>query len=171
MCTTGAALLAAGGSLYGGCAAHAAEPSYGSGPSYVSVTAPGSPSASPSEPDRAGSRAGEGRVRPGRSLEARPADEDGYADEDPGSGVNSDADSDEGSDVGSDAGSGVGEEPDGAVEPPRAAGFVPSASPQAAPAQEQPVGRMLRILPLGSGLLLIGLGCGLAFFGLRLRRG
>ncbi|MFJ9739494.1 hypothetical protein [Streptomyces sp. NPDC101166] len=157
LCTAGAALLAAGGSLYGGCAAHAAGSSYGSGSSYVSVTASGSPSASPSEPDRAGSRAGEGRARPGRSLEADPGDEDGYADPD-----GDEADEDLG---------GVGEDPDGSVEPPREAGFVPSASPQAAPAQEQPVGRMLRILPLGSGLLLIGLGCGLAFFGLRLRRG
>ncbi|MEU0058089.1 hypothetical protein [Streptomyces sp. NPDC006334] len=156
LCTAGAALLAAGGSLYGGCAAHAAGPSHGSGSSYVSVTATGSPSASPSAPDRAGSRAGEGRVRPGRSLGTGPGDEDGYADPDGAQ---------------DEEGSGVDEEPDGAVQPPREAGFVPSASPQAAGAQEQPVGRMLRILPLGSGLLLIGLGCGLAFFGLRLRRG
>ncbi|MFE7645417.1 hypothetical protein NFX46_00300 [Streptomyces phaeoluteigriseus] len=58
---------------------------------------------------------------------------------------------------------------------PREAELVPSASPQAVgradAAEEQPVGRMLRILPLGSGLVLVGLGLGLAFVGLRLRRG
>jgi hypothetical protein len=67
----------------------------------------------------------------------------------------------------------VAEEPDEEVgvgtEPPRGAGLTPTASSQAVTAEEQPVGRVLRILPLGSGLVLIGLGLGLAFLGLRLR--
>ncbi|MFF3847309.1 hypothetical protein [Streptomyces sp. NPDC002328] len=157
----GAALLALGGPLYGGGAAHAADPPYGSVP-YAAASASASPSASPSDPDRAGSRAGEGRARPGRSREATTdGDGDGYVGED----------EEAGEEAGEEPGEDVSEDPDGGIEPPREAGFVPSATPQAAPAEEQPVGRMLRILPLGSGLLLIGLGCGLAFFGLRLRRG
>lgn len=125
----------------------------------VLSASPSGSSVASDEPDRAGSRAGEGRIRPGRTGEAAETDpevrdEETAAEEE-----------------------GFGEEPaeESAAEAPREAGLVPSASPQtvrrADAAEEQPVGRMLRILPLGSGLVLIGLGLGLAFVGLRLRRG
>ncbi|MFD5253180.1 hypothetical protein ACFWM5_10140 [Streptomyces bobili] len=111
-------------------------------------------------PDRAGSRAGEGRIRPGRTGEAAEADPEVR---DEATAVAEEGLGDE---------HGFGAEP--TAEAPREAGLVPSASPhpvrRADAAEEQPVGRMLRILPLGSGLVLIGLGLGLAFVGLRLRR-
>ncbi|MFH9858796.1 hypothetical protein [Streptomyces sp. NPDC017202] len=113
-------------------------------------------------PDRAGSRAGEGRARPGRTEEEAGTDPEAV-DEDSGSGDEE----------------GYDEEPAetaaGGTTAPDEAGLVPSPSSravrQAEAAEERPVGRMLRILPLGSGLVLIGMGLGLAFLGLRLRRG
>ena len=138
-----------------------AGPASASSASSASPSRSSVPSVSSAGPDRAGSRAGEGRIRPGRTGEAAEADpevrdeetavaeEEGLGDED-----------------------GFGEEP--TAEAPREAGLVPSASPhtvrRADAAEEHPVGRMLRILPLGSGLVLIGLGLGLAYVGLRLRR-
>ncbi|MFF8191554.1 hypothetical protein ACF05L_12010 [Streptomyces bobili] len=128
-------------------------------PSASSASPSGSSVAS-GGPDRAGSRAGEGRIRPGRTGEAAETDPE-VRDEETSAAEEE----------------GFGEEPaeESAAEAPREAGLVPSSSPQtvrrADAAEEQPVGRMLRILPLGSGLVLIGLGLGLAFVGLRLRRG
>ncbi|MFF7735367.1 MULTISPECIES: hypothetical protein [unclassified Streptomyces] len=94
------------------------------------------------EPSRAGSRAGEGRVRPGRPEDAEE-----------GPGV-------------TDA-TAVPQEPPETVPEPSAPAEQPV---REAAAAERPTGQVLRILPLGSGLLLIGLGLGLAFFALRLRR-
>ncbi|MFI0140480.1 hypothetical protein [Streptomyces luteogriseus] len=94
------------------------------------------------EPSRAGSRAGEGRARPGRPEDAGE-----------GPGV---------ADV-----TAFPEEPQETVPKPSA----PAGQPvREAAAAERPAGQVLRILPLGSGLVLIGLGLGLAFFALRLRR-
>lgn len=102
------------------------------------------------EPDPAtswaGSRAGEGRERPGRQ-DAGPVEpeDDAYApSEEPG------------------------EESDGPD-----AGIAPEPSQHAAPpgtgteTAEEPV---LQALALGTGLMLMGLGLGLAFVGLRIRR-
>ncbi|GCB47640.1 hypothetical protein SNL152K_4945 [Streptomyces sp. NL15-2K] len=122
---------------------------YGSGWSY-GVEAPPEASASPSstEPSRAGSRAGEGRERPGRRVpvESAPEEADG----------------------------GLTAVP----EPSRATAGVPPGHPPRPTEQEQAVGRAerraepgLEILPLGSGLILVGLGLGLAFVALRVRRG
>ncbi|MEU7720250.1 hypothetical protein [Streptomyces tibetensis] len=96
------------------------------------------------EPSRAGSRAGEGRVRPGRPEEAGE-----------GQGL-------------SDASALALPE-----EPPETDPVSASPSQQSvreAATTERPVGQVLRILPLGSGLVLIGLGLALAFVALRLRR-
>ncbi|MER5213984.1 hypothetical protein ABT063_26275 [Streptomyces sp. NPDC002838] len=139
------------------------ERSYGTGRPYGVEAAPdrtASPSAT--EPSRAGSRAGEGRERPGRRvpLESAPEDAEGTA-----------APEDEG---GQEADGGLTAEP----EPPRATGVVPSGHPPRPADQGQAAGRAersaepgLEILPLGSGLILVGLGLGLAFVALRVRRG
>ncbi|MFJ4523727.1 hypothetical protein ACIP4Y_22670 [Streptomyces sp. NPDC088810] len=115
------------------------------------------------EPSRAGSRAGEGRMRPGRP--------DGPATE-----VEGDDDPPLATPVA---------QPDEQQEPEEAeTAQIPSASPspeeagsaparpaqQAAQQGEAPTEPVLRLLPLGSGLVLIGLGLGLALLGLRLRR-
>ncbi|WP_405646108.1 hypothetical protein [Streptomyces sp. NBC_00019] len=120
--------------------------------------------ASPSaEPSRAGSRAGEGRDRPGRREAAETAE---TGEEDAGAGVGSESEAEQPAD--GDAGV--------VPEPSREA--VPNASPppqrpvrEAVTRAESPTEPVLRILPLGSGLVLIGLGLGLAFVGLRVRRG
>ncbi|MDQ0600385.1 hypothetical protein QF037_004730 [Streptomyces canus] len=120
--------------------------------------------ASPSaEPSRAGSRAGEGRERPGR-REAAEATETG--EEDAGAGVGSESEAEPPADGDATV----------VAEPSREA--VPDASPppqrpgrQGVTRAESPTEPVLRILPLGSGLVLIGLGLGLAFVGLRVRRG
>ncbi|MFF3328540.1 hypothetical protein ACFYWX_03105 [Streptomyces sp. NPDC002888] len=144
LCVVGAGflLLQGGASAYGGV-------------SYGSVSSYDTPSASPSAPDRAGSRAGVGKVRPGRSDEEREGEEEGEGEDDESESAESGVDD---------------EEPTPATEPPGEAGLVPSKTPGAGSTEEQPVGRVLRILPLGSGLVLIGLGLGLAFLALRLRR-
>ncbi|MFE7835316.1 hypothetical protein ACFU53_04335 [Streptomyces sp. NPDC057474] len=108
------------------------------------------------EPDPAtswaGSRAGEGRERPGRQ-DADPVDpeDDAYAPSNEPAA-----------------------EPDGpgatiAPEPSQNAALpVPAAPPGTGTATaEEPV---LQVLSLGSGLMLMGLGLGLAFVGLRIRR-
>ncbi|KMS86974.1 hypothetical protein ACZ91_33140 [Streptomyces regensis] len=117
------------------------------------------------EPSRAGSRAGEGRMRPGRP--------DGPEIED------------EGDDAPPPATPAAQpeepEEPETAEVPsvspsPLETGPDPTGSPQgpgaeqAAQQGEAPTEPVLRILPLGSGLVLIGLGLGLALLGLRLRK-
>ncbi|MBG0853833.1 hypothetical protein I2W78_18755 [Streptomyces spinoverrucosus] len=107
----------------------------------------GSTSASP-DPSWAGSRAGEGRMRPGRPEEPWP----GTATARP---------------------SGTGAADDVAASPsasdPGVAAREDEDEQQAVPDSDmsEPV---LRILPLGSGLVLIGLGLGLAFVALRVRR-
>ncbi|MEU6666984.1 hypothetical protein [Streptomyces sp. NPDC046727] len=114
------------------------------------------------EPSRAGSRAGEGRMRPGRP--------DG-----PAADVEGDDDSTSATPAAQPA------EPEttvvpGASEPPEEAGLGSATTPpqptaqQAAQQGEAPTEPVLQILPLGSGLVLIGLGLGLALLGLRLRR-
>lgn len=108
------------------------------------------------EPDpatsRAGSRAGEGRERPGRqdTWPVAPDDDTYTPSEDPAP------------------------EPDGpdatlAPEPSQDAALPPPAAPPGTDTTtaEEPV---LRVLTLGSGLILMGVGLGLAFVGLRIRR-
>ncbi|MET8448842.1 hypothetical protein [Streptomyces sp. NPDC005209] len=152
-----------------------------SGSRSPSSRAPSSRAASASasaEPSRAGSLAGEGKVRPGRpdgpaeeiegDQDDTPADQDGGASQeaaDPGEG-------DETAPGTSDAPSAPA-----ASDTPREAGLVPSAVPPrqahdtVTHAGEDASEPVLRILPLGSGLVLIGLGLGLAFVALRVRRG
>ncbi|WP_437045808.1 hypothetical protein [Streptomyces sp. enrichment culture] len=124
--------------------------------------APTSP-APATEPSRAGSRAGEGRQRPGRPDV--PETEEGA--------VVTDADPEHPEAPGRDGGdvpgrpdlSAPAEKAQPAPSPPLVrpgAGTVAHAGRSAEPA--------LRILPLGSGLVLIGLGLGLGLFALRLRR-
>ncbi|MEU6271279.1 hypothetical protein ABZ871_02465 [Streptomyces populi] len=106
---------------------------------------------------RAGSFAGEGRERPGRTAEPDTPDSP-----DPrGTTVPDLQDTAPAADT-------------GLAEP----STVPEPSHEdAAPVQQSVVGPGstprpdLAILPLGSGLILIGLGLGLAFLGLRARRG
>ncbi len=96
------------------------------------------------EPSRAGTRAGEGRERPGRpeSTEEEPEAAERTA----------------------------APEASRAALPPPTAPAEPPVREAAAARADRPAGPVLRILPLGSGLMLIGLGLALAFVGLRLRR-
>ncbi|MFJ6665714.1 MULTISPECIES: hypothetical protein [unclassified Streptomyces] len=113
------------------------------------------------EPSRAGSGAGEGRLRPGR--------QDG-----PWAQVEGEEDSVPDSAAARPAEPETAETPT-AARPTEEAGLDPtpgqSADRNAARQTETAGEPTLRILPLGSGLVLIGLGLGLAFLGLRLRRG
>ncbi|WP_328495313.1 hypothetical protein OHS59_23175 [Streptomyces sp. NBC_00414] len=93
---------------------------------------------------RAGSRAGEGRERPGRetSPTAHPD-------------------------------SAASQEASVAPEAPRDTAPAPARPVDAREAADRPVRTpepVLKVLPLGSGLVLIGLGLGLAFLALRARR-
>ncbi|MGW0839664.1 hypothetical protein ACWD26_05830 [Streptomyces sp. NPDC002787] len=123
----------------------------------VVLVAGAGPATYAAEPDPstswAGSRAGEGRERPGRQ-DAGPVEpegeDDAYAPEEPGA------------------------DPDGpgttiAPEPSENAALpVPPGPPgSGSETVEEPV---LPALALGSGLMLMGLGLGLAFVGLRIRR-
>ncbi|MEV6113483.1 hypothetical protein AB0L59_13455 [Streptomyces sp. NPDC052109] len=113
------------------------------------------------KPTRAGSRAGEGRMRPGRP-DGPAAEVEGDDDPAPTRAP----------------GTGLPEEPETADLP--TATPTPSNAPDAgldrpqarnaAPQEQTAPGPVLQILPLGSGLVLIGLGLALAFLGLRLRR-
>ncbi|GAB1336732.1 hypothetical protein ACE1SV_33220 [Streptomyces sp. E-15] len=113
------------------------------------------------EPSRAGSRAGEGRMRPGRP-DGPAAQVEGDDDPAPATPAAQPAEP-ETTDVPA-----ASESPDetgtgrATTEPP--------ASAQQAQEGEAPAEPVLRLLPLGSGLVLIGLGLGLALLGLRLRR-
>ncbi|MFE5816027.1 hypothetical protein ACFQ6S_21880 [Streptomyces sp. NPDC056479] len=124
------------------------------------------------KPSRAGSRAGEGRERPGR--EKGPL-EDQEAARDRGDGVDEgDRDRSGPPEEREDDGGSAAESSDAAdapAEDPSPA--TPSAHParHPAPRADGPAEPVLELLPLGSGLVLIGLGLGLAFVGLRLRRG
>ncbi|MER6412563.1 ICP22 family protein [Streptomyces humidus] len=171
-CGTRAATTVLAGVLvlsYGGAASYAAGSAHGRVPVSAQAPAPATPSPSPREPDRAGSRAGEGRERPGREDEG----EDGTAQEPGGEDVpGEDPDSGDG-----EAEAGDGEHADdGASRPPESPVPVTSTEPQdsvgqAATQGERADGPVLQILPLGSGLVLIGLGIALAIAALRLRRG
>jgi hypothetical protein len=154
-------------------ASAAAAPS-GAFPAPGALRASGSPAPSATAPSRAGSRAGEGRERPGR----RQAPESAEGEDSAGTGADA-APEDDGDDGLLD-----GEE-DGAAdvvpdvpEAPRETAAVPSAPPPHAEHAKDSVSRTehptepgLQILPLGSGLILVGLGLGLAFVALRVRRG
>ncbi|MFF7979724.1 hypothetical protein ACFZDK_11395 [Streptomyces sp. NPDC007901] len=125
-----------------------------------------SASATP-EPSRAGTLAGEGRLRPGRpqgpavKVEGQDAD-----------------DPDEQTVTSPEPGRTGDESPAASSRPPaQEAGLAPpSASPPStahqavAHSQDDASEPVLHVLPLGSGLVLIGLGLGLAFVGLRVRR-
>ncbi|MEV5840983.1 hypothetical protein AB0M32_03320 [Streptomyces sp. NPDC051985] len=127
-----------------------------------------SASATP-EPSRAGTLAGEGRLRPGRPQGPAVKVEGQDADDDP----------DEQTVTSPEPGRTGDENPAASSRPPaQEAGLAPpSASPSAtahqavAHSQEDASEPVLHVLPLGSGLVLIGLGLGLAFVGLRVRRG
>ncbi|MEU5533642.1 hypothetical protein [Streptomyces sp. NPDC020362] len=135
------------------------------------------PSSRAPEPSRAGSRAGEGRIRPGRP-DGPAAEEEGDDDTGP---VTRDPEDPE--DPEPDAA--YPQEPETADAPvgtstasdsPREAGLDP-ARPALPPADQNavhqgggPAEPTLQILPLGSGLVLIGLGLGLALLGMRVRR-
>lgn len=153
---------------YGGAASYAAGSAHGRLAAYAHAPASATPSPSPREPDRAGSRAGEGRERPGREDEG----EDATTQDPSGEDVSGD-DPDTGD---GEAETGDGDHADdGASRPPEASVPVTSAEPQdsvrqAATQGERTDGPVLQILPLGSGLVLIGLGIALAIAALRLRR-
>ncbi|MFJ5210900.1 hypothetical protein ACWD6Q_17845 [Streptomyces nigra] len=124
----------------------------------ASVHGPGGRTKPSGEPSRAGSRAGEGRERPGRpkappeesEATVRPAgDRDATA---PAEEDTAPVDQDPAADATAQPSGTAADDAGGAGTGQRA----------------QPV---LQVLPLGTGLVLIGLGLGLAFVGLRLRRG
>ncbi|MFI8349140.1 hypothetical protein [Streptomyces sp. NPDC085596] len=119
-----------------------------------------SPSPTVSKPARAGSQAGEGRLRPGRP--ARPDPEE-QAQDPVGSGTPA------------TAAAAYPEEPEtadspAAPTPTASAATVPVSRPAAVRQGEGTSARAPRFLPLGSGLVLLGLGLALALVGLRIRR-
>ncbi|MDQ0960563.1 hypothetical protein QFZ66_004441 [Streptomyces sp. B4I13] len=160
-------LLPGGGAAYAAAPAHSVAPrSAGPSASTASTASPSSPSSR--EPDRAGSRAGEGRQRPGRAPDEAEAADDA-------SGVGALPDEPEEASDG-DAEAGDGDPDDTASASAEAAVPATPAAPrddvrQAAAQGERADGPVLQILPLGSGLVLIGLGIALALAALRLRRG
>ncbi|MFJ4201943.1 hypothetical protein ACIP2Y_20225 [Streptomyces sviceus] len=123
-------------------------PSRGHGPERASPSPSLAPSPSAATPSRAGSRAGEGRERPGRREE--PVTEDAEAD---------------GTDSGGND-SGAGDLTAVSEPPPQTAVARPSH-----PAERPVAGPKVFILPLGTGLVLVGLGLGLGLYALRVRRG
>ncbi|MFI5797042.1 hypothetical protein [Streptomyces sp. NPDC051677] len=157
---------------YGAVPSYAAVSAYGHVPPYVTVSASATPVPSSPETDRAGSRAGEGRERPGRKVDQREdEDEEGQdtAGEDTG-----EEDSDEGSgdaEAGDGDGDLTGSESPQAVVVPATSATPQDAGRQSATQAERADGPVLQILPLGTGLVLIGLGIALALAALRLRRG
>ncbi|WP_330458872.1 hypothetical protein OIB37_19455 [Streptomyces sp. NBC_00820] len=149
------------------------SPSASSGvPARVTSRESRSPSPSHVQPSRAGSRAGEGRMRPGRPDGRDPGE--GADDDIPNGREHADPDN---------PGGDYPEEPETAETPggtsavsdaPTEAGAdpAPTTLPPAQNAVQQSGGQTeptLQILPLGSGLVLIGLGLALAFVGLRIR--
>ncbi|MGW4905359.1 hypothetical protein [Streptomyces sp. NPDC004270] len=147
---------------YGTAVAYDPEPVVAHDPEPVPSDSPDA-SASP-EPSRAGTLAGEGRLRPGRPQ--GPAAAVQGQDED-GSGEAEDETGEETGDASPATTS---------AQPPREAGLEPTPSPPhpthqaVAHSEEDASEPVLHILPLGSGLVLIGLGLGLAFVALRVRR-
>ncbi|MEU9166865.1 hypothetical protein AB0D34_03510 [Streptomyces sp. NPDC048420] len=126
------------------------------GPLRASPSASLAPTPSAATPSRAGSRAGEGRERPGRREKPEETDAAGA---DP-----------------SGAGDGHDDGDLAAVsDPPRETAVAPPSRPAKQPAgqsAERPVASpRVFILPLGTGLVLVGLGLGIGLFALRIRRG
>ncbi|MFJ4034733.1 hypothetical protein [Streptomyces griseoluteus] len=114
-----------------------------------------SPSPTVSKPARAGSRGGEGRMRPGRPELPDPA-------QDP-----------TGSATPATPEAAYPEEPetaDSPAAPTPTATSAPASRPAAVRQGESTTARAPRVLPLGSGLVLLGLGLALARLGLRIRR-
>ncbi|MEU3346942.1 hypothetical protein ABZ723_18510 [Streptomyces sp. NPDC006700] len=142
----------------------AAPPSPSSPHSASASASPPSPSPPSSDPSRAGSRPGEGRLRPGRPHDRPPEPEDDDTD---GPGEHDHRDEDFGSDSATPEAPSVS--PSGQEAAPLPSG---TESPGDLPVaqDETDTGPVLRYLPLGSGLVLIGLGLGLAFIALRMRR-
>ncbi|MFF3713487.1 hypothetical protein [Streptomyces phaeochromogenes] len=154
------------------------------GPAPMSYAVPHVSSYEPAPGEsRAGSRAGEGRERPGRAPapteeETEEETEEGEAEEEAEAQYEA---QDEDAGVGhpdgpADGEESEGEESEGAVAPETPGNTAPTSHPPVD--AEQAAGRhvrasepVLRVLPLGSGLVLIGLGLGLAFVALRVRRG
>ena len=151
------------------------------GPAPMSYAVPHVSSYEPAPGEsRAGSRAGEGRERPGRSPaptketeeeaeEAEEAEEEEAQDEAPDEAQEEDAG------VGHPDGPADSEQSEGAVARETPGNTAPGSHPpvdaeQAASRRVRASEPVLRVLPLGSGLVLIGLGLGLAFVALRVRR-
>ncbi|MEV5144241.1 hypothetical protein AB0L14_07295 [Streptomyces sp. NPDC052727] len=114
------------------------------------------------EPSRAGSRAGEGRMRPGRP-DGPQIEEEGDDDPPPATPA-AQPEEPETAEVPSVSPSPLETGPDATGSPQG------PAAEQASQQGEAPTEPFLRILPLGSGLVLIGLGLGLGLLGLRLRK-
>ncbi|MEG8276350.1 hypothetical protein [Streptomyces sp. AHA2] len=132
---------------YGAAPSHAAVLAHDDEDAVAAPTLSPVPSG-PGEPSWAGSRAGQGRERPGRPEAAS---------EEPGV---------------TDASAPPEVPPEPVPEPPEPPEPTDEDEPvRRAATAESPATPVLRVLPLGSGLVLIGLGLGLAFVGLRLRRG
>ncbi|MFQ3559711.1 hypothetical protein QZN11_23320 [Streptomyces gramineus] len=118
------------------------------------------------EPSRAGTLAGEGRMRPGRPQGPAAAVQ----------GQDQDEDEPEEDEVAPGDGTGRPSPAVTSARPSGTSGPVPSmprqqpAQQAAASAEDESSEPVLHILPLGSGLILIGLGLGLAFVALRVRR-
>ncbi|ARP71116.1 hypothetical protein LK07_16510 [Streptomyces pluripotens] len=150
--------------------AHRGSPAAGTWAAHapaLSVSASTSPSTKPS---RAGSLAGEGRMRPGRA-DATAGEVEGAEDSVPTRAQGTDG-APSGEPETADAPGGTPE----ASEAIEGAGLDP-ADPAPQPAARQavqegggPTEPVLQTLPLGSGLVLIGLGLGLALLGIRLRK-
>ncbi|MFF9770339.1 hypothetical protein ACF1GT_27815 [Streptomyces sp. NPDC014636] len=108
-------------------------------------------------PSRAGSLAGEGRMRPGRP-------------EGPAIEVEGDDDPAVATPAAQPAEPETTYLPTASAPPEKSGRHSATPSPRSDAQQATPAEPVLRILPLGSGLVLIGLGLGLALLGLRLRR-
>lgn len=123
---------------------------------------------------RAGSSAGEGRERPGRTdVDAEPSE----------SGTDDPTDTATATAPGSDTDAGSDRDPESDPDPARPEFGRPTGhhdSSQESGSPDSPHSGVIRrdaaegpgrrALPLGGGLILIGLGLGLAFIGLRVRR-
>ncbi|MEV2192244.1 hypothetical protein AB0I02_14800 [Streptomyces phaeochromogenes] len=155
------------------------------GPAPISYAVPHVSSYEPAPGEsRAGSRAGEGRERPGRPPAPTEETEEEQQEE-----QDEEAAPDEAHEEAPDEDAGVGhpdgpadgeqwegEQSEGAVAPETPGNTAPRSHPpfdaeQAAGRHVRASEPVLRVLPLGSGLVLIGLGLGLAFVALRVRRG
>ncbi|WP_406488406.1 hypothetical protein [Streptomyces phaeochromogenes] len=152
------------------------------GPAPMSYAVPHVSSYEPAPGEsRAGSRAGEGRERPGRAptptkeTEETEEEQQEEQDEEAAPDEAQEEAQDEDAGVGHPDGPADGEQSEGAVAPETPGNTAPRSHPpfdaeQAAGRHVRASEPVLRVLPLGSGLVLIGLGLGLAFVALRVRR-